>query len=149
MQNKCDLAQEMYETIIETPNTPNSIRANAYKQLGEYKLCQLTVGSWGSMHMLRYEACRKFREHERGVRVTQGAAKCNCVLFKLCKKWFAYSIAHARWWQQQHPPTHLPSVNKLKCFSLGCIYKTHGKRFSMYYTLFSRMVICPFNLVYE
>ena len=41
MQNKCDLAQEMYETIIETPNVPNSIRANAYKQLGEYKLCQL------------------------------------------------------------------------------------------------------------
>lgn len=36
MQNKCDLAQEMYETIIETPNTPNAVRANAYKQLGKY-----------------------------------------------------------------------------------------------------------------
>lgn len=35
MQNKCDLAQEMYETIIETPNVPNNIRANAYKQLGK------------------------------------------------------------------------------------------------------------------
>ncbi|XP_022796403.1 lysine-specific demethylase 6A-like [Stylophora pistillata] len=34
MQNKCDLAQEMYETIIESPNTPNAVRANAYKQLG-------------------------------------------------------------------------------------------------------------------
>ncbi|KAJ7323700.1 Lysine-specific demethylase 6A [Desmophyllum pertusum] len=34
MQNKCDLAQEMYETIIETPNAPNAVRANAYKQLG-------------------------------------------------------------------------------------------------------------------
>lgn len=38
MQNKCDLAQEMYETIIETPNAPNTVRANAYKQLGKYKL---------------------------------------------------------------------------------------------------------------
>lgn len=45
MQNKCDLAQEMYETITETPNVPNSIRANAYKQLGEYKQCQLSTGS--------------------------------------------------------------------------------------------------------
>ena len=35
MQNKCDLAQEMYEAIIETPNVPNNIRANAYKQLGK------------------------------------------------------------------------------------------------------------------
>ena len=38
MQNKCDLAQEMYETIIETPNAPNTVRANAYKQLGKYGL---------------------------------------------------------------------------------------------------------------
>lgn len=36
MQNKCDLAQEMYETIIETPNAPNTVRANAYKQLGKF-----------------------------------------------------------------------------------------------------------------
>ena len=36
MQNKCDLAQEMYETIIETPNAPNAVRANAYKQLGKF-----------------------------------------------------------------------------------------------------------------
>ena len=36
MQNKCDLAQEMYETIIDTPNAPNTVRANAYKQLGKY-----------------------------------------------------------------------------------------------------------------
>ena len=35
MQNKCDLAQEMYEAIIETPNVPNNVRANAYKQLGK------------------------------------------------------------------------------------------------------------------
>ena len=35
MQNKCDLAQEMYETIIDTPNAPSSVRANAYKQLGK------------------------------------------------------------------------------------------------------------------
>ena len=55
MQNKCDLAQEMYETIIETPNVPNSIRANAYKQLGEYKLCQLTTGSWGSVYKLCWD----------------------------------------------------------------------------------------------
>lgn len=39
MQNKCDLAQEMYETIIETPNAPNTVRANAYKQLGKYITC--------------------------------------------------------------------------------------------------------------
>lgn len=38
MQNKCELAQEMYETIIETPNAPNTVRANAYKQLGKYRL---------------------------------------------------------------------------------------------------------------
>lgn len=113
MQNKCDLAQEMYETIIETPNVPNSIRANAYKQLGEYKLCQLTTGSWGSVYMLRYEACGKFGEHKRGIRVAQGTAKCNCILFKLCKEWFACSIAHACRWQQQHSPTHLLSVDKL------------------------------------
>ena len=113
MQNKCDLAQEMYETIIETPNVPNSIRANAYKQLGEYKQCQLSTGSWGSIHMSRYEACGKFGEHERGVRVAQATAKCNCILFKLCKEWFACSIAHAHRWQQQHSTTHLLSVNKL------------------------------------
>ena len=35
MQNKCDLAQEMYEAIIETPNVPKNLRANAYKQLGK------------------------------------------------------------------------------------------------------------------
>lgn len=34
MQNKCELAQEMYENIIESPNVPSNIRANAYKQLG-------------------------------------------------------------------------------------------------------------------
>lgn len=45
MQNKCDLAQEMYETIIETPNAPNAVRANAYKQLGKYKLT-LTARYW-------------------------------------------------------------------------------------------------------
>ena len=43
MQNKCDLAQEMYETIIETPNTPNSVRANAYKQLGKYSITNAQV----------------------------------------------------------------------------------------------------------
>lgn len=35
MQNKCEVAQEMYENIIEMPNVPNNIRADAYKQLGE------------------------------------------------------------------------------------------------------------------
>ena len=35
MQNKCELAQEMYENIIESPNVPSNIRANAYKQLGK------------------------------------------------------------------------------------------------------------------
>ncbi|XP_067031974.1 lysine-specific demethylase 6A-like isoform X1 [Acropora muricata] len=34
MQNKCEVAQEMYENIIEMPNVPNNIRADAYKQLG-------------------------------------------------------------------------------------------------------------------
>ena len=35
MQNKCQLAEESYDTILEMPNVPNSVKANAYKQLGE------------------------------------------------------------------------------------------------------------------
>lgn len=35
MQNKCQEAQEMYETIINTPGLPNTVKANAYKQLGK------------------------------------------------------------------------------------------------------------------
>ena len=38
MQNKCQQAQEMYDAIIETPGLPNTVKANAYKQLGEYIL---------------------------------------------------------------------------------------------------------------
>ena len=34
MQNKCQLAEEAYETIIEMANVPSSVKANAYKQLG-------------------------------------------------------------------------------------------------------------------
>ena len=47
MQNKCDLAQEMYEIIIETPNVPNNIRANAYKQLGKCVVVRAFF-SWAS-----------------------------------------------------------------------------------------------------
>ncbi|KAK3699393.1 hypothetical protein QZH41_018548 [Actinostola sp. cb2023] len=34
MQNKCQEAQEMYETIINSPGLPNTVKANAYKLLG-------------------------------------------------------------------------------------------------------------------
>ncbi|XP_031554855.1 lysine-specific demethylase 6A-like isoform X2 [Actinia tenebrosa] len=34
MQNKCQEAQEMYETLINSPGVSNGIKANAYKQLG-------------------------------------------------------------------------------------------------------------------
>ena len=38
---------------------------------------QLTIGSFVSVHSLRYEACGKFGEHERCVRVAQGIAESN------------------------------------------------------------------------
>ena len=38
---------------------------------------QLTIGSFVSMHSSRYEACGKFGEHERCVRVAQGIAESN------------------------------------------------------------------------
>ena len=37
----------------------------------------LTIGSYVSMRSLRYEACGKFGEHERRVRVAQGVADSN------------------------------------------------------------------------
>ena len=38
---------------------------------------QLTIGSFVSVHSSRYEACGKFGEHERCVRVAQGIAESN------------------------------------------------------------------------
>ena len=38
---------------------------------------QLTIGSYISVCSLRYEACGKFGEHERCVRVARGVAKSN------------------------------------------------------------------------
>ncbi|XP_048588663.1 lysine-specific demethylase 6A isoform X1 [Nematostella vectensis] len=34
MQNKCQQAQEIYEALIESPGLNNTVKANAYKQLG-------------------------------------------------------------------------------------------------------------------
>ena len=41
------------------------------------RLIKLTIGSYVSMYSSRYEARRKFREHERCVRVARGIAKSN------------------------------------------------------------------------
>ena len=41
------------------------------------RLIKLTIGSYISVHSSRYEARRKFREHKRWVRVTQGIAESN------------------------------------------------------------------------
>ena len=41
------------------------------------RLIKLTIGSYVSVHSSRYEARRKFREHERCVRVAQGIAESN------------------------------------------------------------------------
>ena len=38
---------------------------------------QLTIGSFVSVRSSRYEACGKFGEHERCVRVAQGIAESN------------------------------------------------------------------------
>ena len=38
---------------------------------------QLTIGTFVSVHSSRYEACGKFGEHERCVRVAQGIAESN------------------------------------------------------------------------
>ena len=38
---------------------------------------QLTIGSFISVHSSRYEACGKFGEHERCVRVAQGITESN------------------------------------------------------------------------
>ena len=38
---------------------------------------QLTIGSFVSLHSWRYEACGKFGEHERCVRVARGIAESN------------------------------------------------------------------------
>ena len=40
-------------------------------------LCNLTIGSYVSMLSSRYEACGKFGEHERCVRVARGVAESN------------------------------------------------------------------------
>ena len=40
-------------------------------------LVKLTTGSYISVHSLRYEACRKFGEHKRCVRVAWGVAESN------------------------------------------------------------------------
>ena len=38
---------------------------------------QLKIGSYVSVRSSRYEACRKFGEHERCIRVAQGIAESN------------------------------------------------------------------------
>ena len=38
---------------------------------------ELTIGSYISVRSSRYEACRKFGEHERCIRVARGIAKSN------------------------------------------------------------------------
>ena len=46
-------------------------------------LIKLTIGSCVSMHSWRYEARRKFREHERCIRVAQGIAESSSFLSAL------------------------------------------------------------------
>ena len=41
------------------------------------QIWHLTIGSYVSVHSLRYEVCGKFGEHERCVRVAWGAAESN------------------------------------------------------------------------
>ena len=48
--------------------------AHAYEHAGRF---QLTIGSYVSMCSSRYEARRKFGEHERCIRVAWGIAKSN------------------------------------------------------------------------
>ena len=43
----------------------------------DYRWHKLTIGSYISVHSSRYEACGKFGEHERSVRVAWGVARSN------------------------------------------------------------------------
>ena len=55
----------------------NNFEESWVKSLAWYWTLQLTIGSYVSVHSSRYEACEKFGEHKRCVRVARGVAESN------------------------------------------------------------------------
>ena len=68
------LKYKLLATLLESKNLKTNNRPIIIQQFPKE---QLTIGSYVSVRPSRYEACRKFGEHKRCVRVAQGVAMSN------------------------------------------------------------------------
>ena len=65
---------KLLATLLESKNLKTNNRPIIIQQFPKE---QLTIGSYVSVRPSRYEACRKFGEHKRCVRVARGVAMSN------------------------------------------------------------------------